>query len=243
MADANIHLQEAQRLANLGSWSWDIKRDRLYWSDQLFEIYGIARKEFAGTIDQFLSFVHPDDRIKVEDSIDAALRSGKSFSHEERIVRPDGGMRHLHSTGEVVRDETGAPIRMLGVCLDVTERSKAERALRQSEQSYRLLLRGVRDYAIYMLDPQGRVRAGTTAPRSIKGYEAEEIIGRNFELFLPEEDRAAGERRARAGDRRARGTIRGARLAPAQGRQPFLSPAWWSTPSATTPASWSASPR
>ena len=193
LADANIHLQEAQRLANLGSWSWDIKRDRLQWSDQLFEIYGISRKDFAGTIDQFLSFVHPDDRIKVEDSIDAALRSGKSFSHEERIVRPGGAVRQLHSTGEVVRDETGAPIRMLGVCLDVTERIKAERALRQSEQSYRLLLRGVRDYAIYMLDPQGRVLSWNAGAANIKGYEAEEIIGRNYELFFVEEDRAAGE--------------------------------------------------
>ncbi len=129
----------------------------------------------------------------MEDSIDAALRSGKSFSHEERIVRPGGVVRQLHSTGEVVRDETGAPIRMLGVCLDVTERIKAERALRQSEQSYRLLLRGVRDYAIYMLDPQGRVLSWNAGAANIKGYEAEEIIGRNYELFFVEEDRAAGE--------------------------------------------------
>ncbi len=195
LADANIHLQEAQRLANLGSWSWDVRQDRVAWSDQLFEIYGVPRKAFMGTVDQFLSFVHADDREHVEDSIDGALRSGKPFSHEERIVRPDGGVRYLQSTGEVVRDEKGAPIRMLGVCLDVTERKKAERALRQSEQSYRLLLRGVRDYAIYMLDPQGHVLSWNAGAARIKGYEADEIVGQNYERFFTDEDREAGEPR------------------------------------------------
>ena len=190
LADANIHLQEAQRLANLGSWSWDVRQDRVSWSDQLFEIYGVPRQGFKGTVDQFLSFVHPDDRAQVEDSIDGALRSGKSFSHEERIVRPDGSVRHLQSTGEVVRDEAGAPIRMLGVCLDVTERKQSERALRQSEQSYRILLRGVRDYAIYMLDIDGNVRSWNDGAQRIKGYAADEIIGRHFRVFMPEEMRA-----------------------------------------------------
>ncbi|MEJ2434674.1 MAG: PAS domain S-box protein, partial [Pseudolabrys sp.] len=192
LADANIHLQEAQRLANLGSWSWDVKSDRVVWSDQLFEIYGLARRDFKGTIDAFLSFVHPEDRERVEDSIDGALRSGRAFSHEERIVRPDRGVRLLQSIGEVVRDETGAPVRMLGVCLDVTDRIKAERALRQSEQSYRLLLRSVRDYAIYMLDPQGRVLSWNAGAANIKGYAAEEIVGRNYREFFTEEDREAG---------------------------------------------------
>ncbi len=193
LADANIHLMEAQRLANLGSWSWDIKRDRVDWSDQLVEIYGTTRRDFSGTVEQFLSFLHPDDRDTVEDSIDGALRSGTSFSHEERILRPDGGMRYLQSTGEVVRDETGAPVRMLGVCLDVTERKRAEHALRQSEQNYRLLLRSVRDYAIYMLDPQGHVLSWNAGAANIKGYAAEEIVGRNYERFFIAEEREAGE--------------------------------------------------
>ena len=193
LADANIQLQEAQRLANLGSWSWDIKRDRVSWSDQLFEIYGVARDGFRGTVEEFLSFVHPDDRPQVEDSIDGALRTGKPFRHEERILRPDGSTRYLQSLGEVIRDETGAPVRMLGVCLDVTDRIKSERALRQSEQSYRLLLRGVRDYAIYMLDPQGHVLSWNEGAARIKGYEAEEVRGCNYELFFTDEDRAVGE--------------------------------------------------
>jgi len=190
LADANIHLQEAQRLANLGSWSWDVAQDRITWSDQLHEIYGVPRDRFHGTVEQFLSFLHPDDRARVKASIDAAMRKGREFTHEERIVRPDGGVRHLHSIGEVVRDDNGAPIRMLGVCLDVTERKRAESTLRSTEQNYRLLLKGARDYAIYMLDVDGHVRSWNDGAARIKGYSADEIMGRHFRIFLTEEDRA-----------------------------------------------------
>ena len=186
LADANIHLTEAQRLANLGSWRWDIVANQITWSEQLFEIYGLQPGEFKGTLQEFVGFIHPDDREQVRASIGAALNAGKEFSHEERIVRPDGSIRYLHSVGEVVRDEKGAAIRMLGICQDVTERKQAERALQDSEQNYRLLLRGARDYAIYMLDVQGRVRSWNVGAERLKGYTADEIIGRHFRIFLPE---------------------------------------------------------
>ena len=190
LADANIHLMEAQRLANLGSWRWDVLANTVSWSEQLMEIYGLRPGEFKGTLQEFVGFIHPDDRPQVRASISAALKSGKDFSHEERIIRPDGTIRHLHSVGEVVRNEDGAAVRMLGICLDVTERKQAERALQDSEQNYRLLLRGARDYAIYMLDVQGRVRSWNDGAQRLQGYHADEIIGRHFRIFLPEEVRA-----------------------------------------------------
>jgi PAS domain S-box-containing protein len=191
LADANIHMLEAQRLANLGSWSWDIVQNRISWSDQLFKIYGVAPDRFSGTLDEFVNFIHPDDRVHVQQSIAGALKTGGGFSHEERIFRPDGSIRYLQSVGEVIRDQTGAAARMLGVCLDVTERKQAEWALRDSEQNYRLLLRGVRDYAIYMLDVDGHVRSWNQGAANIKGYSAEEIVGRHFRQFYTEEDRIA----------------------------------------------------
>ena len=222
LADANIHMLEAQRLANLGSWSWDIAQNRISWSDQLFKIYGIARARFSGTFDDFLNFIHPDDRAQVQQSIDAAFSTGSGFSHEERIVRPDGGTRYLQSVGEVIRDANGAAVRMLGVCLDVTERKQAEQALRDSERSHRLLLSGVSDYAIYMLDPNGNVRSWSPGAEKIKGYSADEIIGRHVRQFYSEEDRQAGLPEVGTRHRRARGPFRGARAARAQGWQRFL---------------------
>ena len=191
LADANIQLTEAQRLANLGSWSWDIVANRITWSDQLLDIYGLTRAEFGGAINDFLRYIHPDDRVPVGASISAALKSGTSFAHDERIVRPDGEIRYLQSVGEVVRDDNGTALRMLGVCLDVTDRKKAESALRESEQNYQFLLKGVRDYAIYRLDTEGHVRSWSESAQRIKGYAPEEIVGRHVSAFLPSEARDA----------------------------------------------------
>jgi PAS domain S-box-containing protein len=185
--EVNTHLMEAQRLGNLGSWSWDIVANRVGWSDQLFEIYGVSPERFRGTVEEFMGFVHPDDQTQVAASVAGALKTGKSFTHEERIVRPDGTIRHLQSTGEVVRSADGAALRVLGICVDVTERKRAEQALRDSEQSHRLLLKGARDYAIYMLDTDGRVRSWNEGAQRITGYEADEIVGRHFRAFLPED--------------------------------------------------------
>lgn len=190
LADANIHLLEAQRVANLGSWSWDVAHNKIKWSDRLFEIYGRRPDQFSGTLSDFIIFIHPDDSEQVQKSVTAALRAGGEFSHEERIVRPDGSIRHLQSIGEVVRDDTGAAVRMLGICLDLTDRKLAERALQDTVQSYRLLLKGVRDYAIYMLDAQGHMCSWSDSARRLKGYAADEIVGRHFRVFLPEEVRA-----------------------------------------------------
>ena len=191
LADANIHLHggAASRPISAAGAGTSLA-NTISWSEQLFEIYGLRPGQFKGTLQEFIGFIHPDDRAQVRASISAALKSGKDFSHEERIVRPDGSIRHLHSVGEVIRDESGAAVRMLGICLDVTERKQAERALQDSEQNYRLLLRGARDYAIYMLDMQGRVRSWNDGAQRLKGYEADEIIGRHFRIFLPEEVRA-----------------------------------------------------
>jgi len=190
LIEANIHLMEAQRLGNLGSWAWDIPANRIAWSEQLYEIYGVVPERFRGTLDEFIGFIHPDDRGQVMESIKAALKSGHSYSHEERIIRPDGGIRHLMSMGEVIRNANGEAQRLLGVCVDVTGRKKAEQALRESEQNFQLLLKGARDYAIYMLDTEGRVRSWNDGAERIKGYTADEVVGRHFRIFLPEELRA-----------------------------------------------------
>ena len=65
LADANIHLMEAQRLANLGSWSWEVVSNRINWSERLYDIYGLAPDKFGGTLPEFIGLIHPDDRAMV----------------------------------------------------------------------------------------------------------------------------------------------------------------------------------
>jgi PAS domain S-box-containing protein len=188
-----VHLLEAQRMANLGSFVWDVAQNKVTWSEQLLKIYGLQPGDFRGTIDDFLSRVHQDDRTHVHEQIRRAYESGQRFHLGERIVRPDGEVRHLLSSGEVMKDEHGNVVRILGICQDVTERKDAEDALRQSQENYRILINGVRDYAIFMLDRNGVIVSWNVAAERINQYSEREIIGKNFSQLYSEEDRKRRE--------------------------------------------------
>jgi PAS domain S-box-containing protein len=193
LQEQQVHLVEAQRLANFGSWSWDIASGRVDWSQQIYEIYGIRPSEFRATFEDYLERVHPDDRERVRAVISATLQSGGAFRIEERIVRPNGEVRILQSIGEVVHGDHGEAAQMLGVCQDITDQKSALSALRQSEERYRLLVESVRDYAIFMLDSDGHVRSWNAGAAHIKRYTESEILGRHFSCFYTEEDRASGQ--------------------------------------------------
>lgn len=126
-------LLEAQRLADLGSWSWDVSSSRVVWSDQLFSIYGIAPEQFGGTFEDFLGRLHPADRPRIEAAVNEAYTAGHGFRHDERIIRPDGEVRYLHSTGEVIRDSQGTIAQMIGICQDITAQREAQAALETAQ--------------------------------------------------------------------------------------------------------------
>ena len=94
------------------------------WSDQLYRIYGLVPEETALSFETFFERLHPDDRAGIKEAIESALMSGSSFSFTERIIRPDGTLRILESTGEVLTDAEGRPTAVRGVCQDVTERKQ-----------------------------------------------------------------------------------------------------------------------
>lgn len=189
----SAHLRIGQKLAKLGSWVWDIRDRKVVWSPGLYEIYGLKDGEFDGTFESFLSRLHPDDRERVRATVLQAFEHGAAFSLDERIVRPDGDVRHLLTAGEVIRDDAGHPRCMIGACQDVTGHKQAETALQTSELQYRLLVESVHDYALYMLDATGKIVSWNTGADRIKRYSAGEIIGQNFSRFFPERDRATGE--------------------------------------------------
>jgi PAS domain S-box-containing protein len=122
-------LNQAQRVAHVGSWQWDIGADRVSWSDELFRIYGLEPGSVEMTYGKYLERVHPEDRAVTDSTIRAVLDSGGVFDFEERIVRPDGHVRILHSRGYVEKDATGRSTRMIGTSHDITERKEAEREL------------------------------------------------------------------------------------------------------------------
>jgi PAS domain S-box-containing protein len=116
----------AQRVANIGSWDWDVLSGDLHWSDQIEPMFGFAPGEFAVTYENFLQSVHPEDHQYVVDSVDACVNEGADYDIEHRIVWPDGTVRWVSETGDVVRDDEGNAIRMVGIVQDITERKQAE---------------------------------------------------------------------------------------------------------------------
>ena len=127
-------LREAQQIASIGSWEWDITANKLYWSDEVYRMFGVAPNEFNSTYEKFLSFVHPDDRDAVYGAGEDALRRVKPYFVEYRLRRPDGSQRMMRSKAEVTFDENGAPLRVFGTVQDITDAKKMEEEILKAQK-------------------------------------------------------------------------------------------------------------
>jgi two-component system, cell cycle sensor histidine kinase and response regulator CckA len=140
LAANEAKLAEAQQIAHLGSWEWEIAADRVTWSDELYRIYGVTPEESQsgfGSYGSYLEKVHPDDRARVARVIETALTERRPWSIDYRIVRPGGDLRMIHARGEIVLDDDGRPAIVHGTCQDVTDNRRVEDALRATEQLFR----------------------------------------------------------------------------------------------------------
>ncbi len=133
LLENEMRLNEAQKIAHLGNWDWDLLTDKLYWSDEIYRIFQLDPLEITPTHDEFLSYIDPNDRNIVYYSIQRALK-GELFSVEYRINIPDRQKRIVHSQGEIIFNEKGFPVRMRGTLQDITERKMAEEALERMDK-------------------------------------------------------------------------------------------------------------
>jgi len=127
----NTKLTEAQRLAHIGNWEWDIVGDKITWSDELYRIFGLVPREFEASFQTFVRYIHPEERDHVSKIIQDAFVNHQPFNFYHRVVRPDGTIRILHGRGEVTMNEDGQPISMAGTAQDVTELKQAENEIRK----------------------------------------------------------------------------------------------------------------
>ena len=131
---SEMNLAEAQRIAHLGSWEWDVRSGETSWSDEVFRMYGFEPGAFVPSLERMMEAVHPDDRDTVRQAVHDALYANRPYDFEHRVLRPDGTVRWIHRRAEVVRGEGGEPLRMVGTVHDVTERRRAEEELRQAKE-------------------------------------------------------------------------------------------------------------
>lgn len=132
-------LANAQRIAHLGNWEWDIVTNEVRWSDEIYRIFGLTPGEFGATYEAFLNSVHPEDREFVKESVNKALYEKMPYSIDHRIVLPDGSERIVHEQAEVIFDDRDKPIRMNGTVQDITGRKRMEEALRRRIDTEKIL--------------------------------------------------------------------------------------------------------
>lgn len=198
--------QQPPQASELGSFEWDIKNSKLYYSDKLARIFGYTD---ARDIEQnnFVDRIHPDDRQIRWAAHEKAFVSGVLF-YEARVVWPDDSIHWVRFNGYVVFDVYGKPNRMYGSALDITDSKlqaaaleqkakerrklleKRNKQLKMSEERYHKMTEEVEDYAIILLDENGTILNWNKGAQKIKGYSEEEIIGKNFSTFYLDEDRA-----------------------------------------------------
>jgi PAS domain S-box-containing protein len=130
-------LELATASASLGVWDWNVKDNAMFWDDQMLNLYGYNRQTFPGGIEAWQEGLHPDDREATWEASQSALRGDCDWNHEFRIRRPDGVVRWIKANGEVIRDQDGSPVRMLGINRDITDRKETEQQLREKEFFFR----------------------------------------------------------------------------------------------------------
>ena len=133
LQESKAWLEEAQHVAHVGYWVWDLQTNRLIWSDETYRIFGLTPQEGPIDLDKVREMIHPDDREMVFRTAENAANSGTRADCEHRLFRPNGEMRVVHSLGDLKKDSSGRPHQIFGTTQDITERKHAEEALQQSQ--------------------------------------------------------------------------------------------------------------
>ena len=171
-------LSNAQRIAKMGNWEWDIARNELFWSDEIYRIFGLTPKQFGATYEVFLNSIHPDDRDFVKESVNKAIHENMPYSIDHRIVLPDGTVRIVHEEAEVIFDSNHEAVQMNGTVQDITER-------KQIEEQFRKLSHAIEQSTLSILitDTKGNIEYANPILFDVTGYTREEAIGKTPKIF------------------------------------------------------------
>jgi PAS domain S-box-containing protein len=184
-------LARTEQMANVGSCEWDIATGALRWSEQTYRLFGTEPGRLVPSYDWFIARVHPDDRPRVLAASQSTLAGKNPYDVEYRIIKPDSTLRWLHARGEVIRHESGRPLRMIASVLDVTVRKQVEEELRRSEEKHRLVSENI-PVAVYSALPDEQFRLTFVSGRieGLTGYTGAQFAedpGLRMRMIHPED--------------------------------------------------------
>ena len=186
LRDGERGLRESQRIANVGSWEWDIARNVSNCSDEYFRLIGLQERPESFTYEMFMDLVHPADRAELARKVEERMGRREPFDNQYRIVRPDGVARTFHGRGEV-DFEDDKPVRMRGTIQDITDRLEVEAAAKSSEHRLRTILDATAD-ALITIDEEGVILECNRAAEELFGYSMEEAHGQPISKLMSEPD-------------------------------------------------------
>lgn len=180
LKESETGLAEAQQMAHIGNWCWDIAINKIYWSDELYRIFRRDPQELAPSYNEYLNYIHPDDRAYFDNASKNAL-NGIPYSIDHRIILANGEKRTVHIQSEVILNEENIPILIRGIVQDITEQKKAEEKLQT-------LVNAVEssDDAIITRSLDGIITSWNKGAEQIYGYFTEEILGKNVSILEPD---------------------------------------------------------
>lgn len=178
-------LKDSQRIAKLGNWEWDVTSDKIYWSEEIYNIFGLAQNEFDPSYPRFLDAIHPADRRLVEQSVTHALKTKSPYEITHRIITPGGTIKHVTEKGYAEYSKSGKPLRMVGTVQDISE----ENALREDLKSAYVTLQNSLN-AVITSDLEGKIQFANDAAIKMWKFESLEEMKKEEGLlsdFLQED--------------------------------------------------------
>ncbi len=176
-------LAEAQKMAHIGNWDWNLVTNELHASNEICRIFGLNSQEFDATYETFLNYVHPADRDYINTAFKDVLNGKKLVSTDYRIVSAEGEERVVHGQGEVIFNEGNIPVRMRGTIQDITELKRTEKALELSEERYRIIAEQT-GQLVYDYNIKGNTSDWAGNIEEITGYTPDKFRNMSLQFWI-----------------------------------------------------------
>ena len=181
----NKKLETAQQIAKMGYWEQDMNSDTLYWTDQVYEIWGVSPADFKPDFVKFYNSIHTDDRSRFDEAQKATFAGGAKLDVEHRIILWDGSLKYVHEKGELVFDEGGNILHFEGTVQDITDRKKTEEAVHAVLNDKNIILESIGD-AFFAVDKNFIITYWNKQAEKMLGKSVTETVGHNLWDIFPE---------------------------------------------------------
>ena len=184
--ESELRLKAGQELANLGYWERDLITEKIIWSEQTYKIFEADETENKSSLEDFLTYVHPDDRSSILEAWNKLTDGVDKITHRYRALMKDGRVKHILAVTQLLKNDQGIPVKVMGISMDISDLIIAKENALILEKKFQELFENSPD-GIYVEDEDGYILAANQVACKFQGYTKEELVGKNIKDLVPEE--------------------------------------------------------